>query len=257
MTSGTGKIRPLVAGNWKMNGMKAGLREAEAVREALSGPLSGLAVDAMIAPPASLLMAMADACSGGALTFAGQDCHSNASGAHTGDISAEMLKEAGASAVIVGHSERRADHGETDAIVKSKAEAAYRAGLTAIICVGETIGERKAGLTLAVVARQLKNSVPDAATAANTVVAYEPVWAIGTGLTPSPADVAEVHGAMRRDLVARFGTDGSGIRLLYGGSVKPDNAKVLLAVDDVNGALVGGASLKSSDFLAIVRAYES
>lgn len=257
MTSGIGKIRPLVAGNWKMNGMKAGLREAEAVRDALSGPLSGLAVDAMIAPPTSLLMAMADACSGGTLAFAGQDCHSNASGAHTGDVSAEMLKEAGASAVIVGHSERRADHGETDVIVKAKAEAAYRAGLIAIICVGETIGERKAGLTLAVVARQLKNSVPDAAMAANTVIAYEPVWAIGTGLTPSTADVAEVHGAMRRDLVARFGPNGSGIRLLYGGSVKPDNAKVLLAVDDVNGALVGGASLKSSDFLAIVRAYES
>lgn len=257
MTSGVGKIRPLVAGNWKMNGLKAGLREAETIREAVIGPLAGLPVDTMLAPPATLLMDMAKTCGGAALTFAGQDCHSNASGAHTGDISAEMLKDAGAAAVIVGHSERRADHGETDAIVKAKAEAAYRAGLVAIICIGETIGERKAGDTLAVVARQLAQSVPDAATANNTVIAYEPVWAIGTGLTPSPADVAEVHGAIRRDLEQRFGANGRGMRLLYGGSVKPDNAKVLLAVENVNGALVGGASLKASDFLAIVRAYES
>lgn len=257
MTSEVGKIRPLVAGNWKMNGLKASLREAGAVREAIAGPLAGLAVDTMLAPPASLLMTMAEAHGGSGLTFAGQDCHGNPSGAHTGDISAEMLKDAGATAVIVGHSERRADHGETCAVVKPKAEAAYRAGLIAIICVGETIGERKSGETLSVVARQLKNSVPDAATATNTVIAYEPVWAIGTGLTPSPADVAEVHGAIRRDLVARFGAAGRGMRLLYGGSVKPDNAKVLLSVDDVNGALVGGASLKASDFLAIVRAYES
>ena len=257
MTSGVGKIRPLVAGNWKMNGLKAGLRETEAVRDAVAGPLAGLAVDTLLAPPATLLMAMTTACSGGGLTFAGQDCHSNASGAHTGDVSAEMLKEAGATAVIVGHSERRADHAETDAVVRAKAEAAYRAGLIAIICVGETIGERKAGETLAVVARQLAQSVPEAATAANTVIAYEPVWAIGTGLTPSPGDVAEVHGAIRRDLTERFGANGHEMRLLYGGSVKPDNAKVLLAVDNVNGALVGGASLKASDFLAIVRAYES
>lgn len=257
MTSGVGKLRPLVAGNWKMNGLKAGLREAEAVRDAVTGPLAALAVDTMLAPPATLLMAMATACSGGGLTFAGQDCHGNASGAHTGDVSAEMLKEAGATAVIVGHSERRADHGETDAVVKAKAEAAHRAGLIAIICVGETIGERKAGDTLAVVARQLAQSVPEGATAANTVIAYEPVWAIGTGLTPSPGDVAEVHGAIRRDLTDRFGANGQQMRLLYGGSVKPDNAKVLLAVDNVNGALVGGASLKASDFLAIVRAYES
>lgn len=257
MTAGVGKIRPLVAGNWKMNGMKAGLREAEVVRDAVQGPHSSLAADTMLAPPASLLMAMSDACAGSRLMFAGQDCHSNASGAHTGDISAEMLKEAGASAVIVGHSERRADHGETDAVVKAKALAAHRAGLIAIICVGETIGERNAGLTLAVVARQIKNSVPDGATADNTVIAYEPVWAIGTGLTPSPADVAEVHGSIRRDLVARFGANGEAMRLLYGGSVKPDNAQVLLAVENVNGALVGGASLKASDFLAIVRAYEN
>lgn len=257
MTLGVGKIRPLVAGNWKMNGLKASLREAEAVHAAVVGPLAHLAVDTMIAPPASLLMALSDACGSSALTFAAQDCHSNASGAHTGDLSAEMLREAGATAIIVGHSERRADHAETDAVVKAKAEAAYRAGVIAIICVGETIAERKAGDTLSVVARQLRNSMPDAATAANTVIAYEPVWAIGTGLTPSPADVAEVHGSIRRDLTERFGANGTGMRLLYGGSVKPDNAKVLLAVEDVNGALVGGASLKASDFLAIVRAYES
>ena len=257
MTSEVGKIRPLVAGNWKMNGLKAGLSEAKAVGDAMAGPLSAVAVDTMLAPPATLLMAMSEACGQGGLTFAGQDCHSNASGAHTGDISAEMLKEAGAAAVIVGHSERRADHAETDAVVKSKADAAHRAGLIAVICVGETIAERKAGETLAVVASQLAHSVPAAATAANTVIAYEPVWAIGTGLTPSPADVAEVHGAIRRDLTERFGANGTTMRLLYGGSVKPDNAKVLLAVENVNGALVGGASLKASDFLAIVRAYES
>lgn len=257
MTATPAKPRPLVAGNWKMNGLKSGLIEALAVKDALAGPLAKLAADAMIAPPASLLMVMSEACRGGKLSFAGQDCHANASGAHTGDVAAEMLKEAGASAVIVGHSERRADHGETDKIVCTKAAAAHRAGLVAIVCIGETIGERNAGLTLDVVSRQLKNSLPDAATAANTVVAYEPVWAIGTGLTPSIADVAEVHARIRRDLVARFGANGDQMRLLYGGSVKPDNAKALLSVDNVNGALVGGASLKASDFLAILRAYES
>ena len=251
------KIQPLVAGNWKMNGLKAALGEAKAVRDALSQPnLKGQA-DVMIAPPATLLSALVEAAGGGALGFAGQDCHAKASGAHTGDISAEMLKDAGATAVIAGHSERRADHGETDAQVREKALAAHRAGLAAIICIGETAGGRQAGLTLAVVARQLKGSLPDGATAANTIVAYEPVWAIGTGLTPTPADVAEVHGAIRRDLETRFGPEGAMMRILYGGSVKPDNAKTLLSVAHVNGALVGGASLKASDFLAIIRAYES
>ncbi len=249
--------RPLVAGNWKMNGSKSAIQEALAVRNAISGPLAALPVEVMLAPPATLLMAMAEACQGGALTFAGQDCHAQVNGAHTGDVAPEMLKEAGASAVIVGHSERRTDHGETDRSVREKAVAAYRAGLTAIVCIGETQGERQAGSTLAVVARQLKGSLPDASSAANTVVAYEPVWAIGTGLTPTIADVAEVHGAIRRDLVTRFGTEGSGMRILYGGSVKPDNAKALMSVDNVDGALVGGASLKASDFLAIIRAYES
>jgi triosephosphate isomerase (TIM) len=257
MIAGAGTIRPLVAGNWKMNGLKTGLSEALSLKEALSGPLSGMAADLMIAPPATLLMVMAEACRGGKLFFAGQDCHANASGAHTGDVSPEMLKDSGAAAVIVGHSERRADHGETDAVIRSKAAAAHRAGLAAIICIGETLGERNAGLTLDVVSRQLKNSVPDGATAVDTVIAYEPVWAIGTGLTPSPADVAQVHGRIRADLIARFGANGETMRILYGGSVKPDNAQTLLAVANVNGALVGGASLKASDFLAIVRAYES
>ncbi|MGQ0457571.1 MAG: triose-phosphate isomerase [Hyphomicrobium sp.] len=255
MADAVKKIRPLVAGNWKMNGLKAGLAEARAIRDALSGPLANLAADAMIAPPASLLAAMADQCGGGSLTFAGQDCHAKPSGAHTGDVSAEMLADAGASAVIVGHSERRADHGETSAIVRAKSAAAHRCGLAAIVCVGETAGERAADLTLAVVRRQLAGSLPDACVAQNLIVAYEPVWAIGTGLVPTLADVAEVHAAIRGDLVQRFGTEGAGMRILYGGSVKPDNAAGLLSVADVNGALVGGASLKASDFLAILQAY--
>ena len=257
MADGEAKIRPLVAGNWKMNGLKSGLSEALAVQDALKGPLARLAADVMIAPPATLLMVMAEACRGGPLLFAGQDCHDRASGAHTGDVAAAMLKEAGATAIIVGHSERRADHGEMSSAVCAKAAAAHREGMTAIVCIGETQGERASGLTLAVVARQLEASLPAAATAANTIVAYEPVWAIGTGLTPTLGDVAEVHGAIRHDLKKRFGAEGAGMRILYGGSVKPDNAKALLGVADVNGALVGGASLKANDFLAILRAYES
>ncbi len=237
-----------------MNGLKTSAAEAASVRDALAAQTGTPAVDVMIAPPATLLAVMAYALRQGGVELAGQDCHSAASGAHTGDISAEMLKDAGASAVIVGHSERRADHGETDAVINSKAMAAHRAGVTAIVCVGETLAQRKAGATLAVVAQQLAGSVPDAATADNTVIAYEPVWAIGTGLTPSPDDVAEVHAAIRRDLTTRFGDSGTRIRILYGGSVKPDNAATLLAIDNVNGALVGGASLKASDFLAIIRA---
>jgi triosephosphate isomerase len=184
----------------------------------------------------------------------GQDCHAAANGAHTGDISAEMLKDAGAAAVIVGHSERRADHAERDADVRAKVLAARRAGLTAIVCLGETAGERRAGLTLAVVGRQLAASLPDKATAADTVLAYEPVWAIGTGLTPTPADVAEVHRFLRSALAQRYAAEGRAMRILYGGSVKPDNARTLLAIDDVNGALVGGASLKADDFIAIIAA---
>jgi triosephosphate isomerase len=250
-------IRPLVAGNWKMNGLKGSQSEILSVREALAEPLSSLNADVMIAPPVTLIASFSSVVAGSRLLLAAQDCHAKPSGAHTGDIAAEMLKDAGASAIIVGHSERRADHGETSADVKAKATATHRAGLVAIICIGETQDERSAGMTLDVVSQQLKASLPSEITAANTVIAYEPVWAIGTGLTPTPADVEEVPGAIRRDLIEVAGDEGAKIRILYGGSVKPDNAATLLAVENVNGALVGGASLKASDFLAIVRAYES
>lgn len=245
-------IRPLVAGNWKMNGLKAGLAEALRLRE--RKPASA-GCEVMLCPPATLVAAMAAALAGSGIAVGGQDCHAKAAGAHTGDIGAEMLADAGAAAVIVGHSERRADHGESDSVVRAKASAAHRAGLTAIVCIGETGGERDAGETLAVVARQLTGSVPDAATAARTVIAYEPVWAIGTGLTPTPGDVAAVHAAIRAALVRRFGEDGARMRILYGGSVKAANAAELMAVANVNGALVGGASLKADDFIGIIAAY--
>lgn len=256
--SGAGKsIRPLVAGNWKMNGLKASAAEVEALGKALAGPpLAAIDADVLIAPPATLLPVFCSIISGSSILLAGQDCHAKASGAHTGDISAEMLKDAGAAAVIVGHSERRADHGEIDPIVRAKAAAAHRAGLVAIVCIGETRAEREAGQTLEVVGSQLAGSLPEGATSDNTIVAYEPVWAIGTGLTPTVTDVAEVHTAIRRDLKERFGRHGDAIRILYGGSVKPDNAKALMSVAHVNGALVGGASLKATDFTAIIRAYE-
>lgn len=248
-------IRPLVAGNWKMNGLRASVAEARTIRDAIDGPLVSLPIDVMIAPPATLIAGFAAALGEGPVLLAGQDCHQEPCGAHTGDIAAEMLRDAGASAVIVGHSERRADHGETSESVKAKAEAAHRAGLTAIICIGETKDERVSGNTLSVVSKQLKDSSPASASAANTVIAYEPVWAIGTGLTPTPEDVKAVHAAIRRDLVDLFGGEGSKMRILYGGSVKPENAATLMAVEHVDGALVGGASLKAGDFLAIVRAY--
>jgi triosephosphate isomerase len=192
---------------------------------------------------------------GSSIQLGGQDCHAAASGAHTGDISAEMLKDAGCTAVIVGHSERRGNHAETDALVAAKARAAHRAGLTAIVCIGETLEERKAAKTLEVVSRQLKGSLPEGATAANTVIAYEPVWAIGTGMTPTVAEVAEVHTHIRGELDQLMGEDGAGVRILYGGSVKPSNAAELMAAAHVNGALVGGASLKAADFIGIVKAY--
>jgi triosephosphate isomerase (TIM) len=248
------RIRPLVAGNWKMNGLGAALGEAGRVRDGLGQVGFAPGVDAMICPPATLIAALAREAAGSRLQVGGQDCHAWPSGAHTGDISAEMLKDAGAVAVIVGHSERRADHGERDHDVKAKALAAHRAGLAAIVCIGETAGERRAGLTLAVAGRQLAASLPDKARAGDTIVAYEPVWAIGSGLTPTPADVAEVHDFLRGVLAERFGTEGRAMRILYGGSVKPDNARALLAIDNVDGALVGGASLKADDFLAIVAA---
>jgi triosephosphate isomerase (TIM) len=246
-------VRALVAGNWKMNGLKASLDEALKIA---AGVPAAINADVMICPPATLVAALAVAAKGSRLNVGAQDCHANVSGAHTGDISAEMLADAGATAVVVGHSERRADHGETDATVKAKAEAAHRAKLTAIVCVGETAEQRKAGATLKIVSGQLEHSLPANATAANTVIAYEPVWAIGTGLVPTTADVAEVHAALRAALVARLGAEGAGMRILYGGSVKPSNAKELMSVANVNGALVGGASLKAADFVGIVTAYQ-
>lgn len=236
-----------------MNGLKAALAEADAVEAYVKDASGALGCDVMICPPATLLVPLAARLA--AVSVGGQDCHTAQSGANTGDIAAEMLADAGATAVIVGHSERRADHGETDRLVRAKTEAAHRAGLIAIVCIGETIGQRQAGLTLPVLERQLAASLPAGATATNTVVAYEPVWAIGTGVTPTADDVAEVHAALRGHLVERFGTSGSGMRLLYGGSVKASNAAELMAVKDVDGALVGGASLKAADFTGIVSVY--
>lgn len=243
--------RPLVAGNWKMNGLAAS--EAELAKIIVGS--GACKCDLMLCPPATLIVVFAAAARGSSVTIGAQDCHPEASGAHTGDIAAEMLSDAGARAVIVGHSERRADHNETDALVRAKALAARRAGLMAIVCVGEQRSEREAGNTLDIVGRQLDGSLPDGATAANLVIAYEPVWAIGTGLTPTSKDVAEIHGFIRKRLGQRFGDEGAGIRILYGGSVKPSNAKELLTVADVNGALVGGASLKATDFLGIAAVY--
>lgn len=244
--------RKLAAGNWKMNGTLASLAEVET----LMRDCASAGVDILICPPATLLHPMAERVGQGPVAVGGQDCHAKESGAHTGDISAEQLRDAGASHVIVGHSERRADHGETDAAVAAKAVAAHRAGIVSVICVGETEAQRDAGETLDVIARQLADSVPGCATAANTVVAYEPVWAIGTGRTPTGEQIAEVHAAMRKALVARF-PDGAGFRLLYGGSVKPSNAAEIFAIADVDGALVGGASLKASDFGPIVKALDA
>jgi triosephosphate isomerase len=247
------KIIPLVAGNWKMHGLAASEGELAKII-AGAGNLAGK-TDLMVCPPATLITTFAAAVRGSSVTIGAQDCHAEISGAHTGDISAEMLADAGARAVIVGHSERRADHHETDAQVKAKAQAAWRAGLTAIVCIGEQRAEREAGKTLQVVGRQLDGSVPGGATAGNLVIAYEPVWAIGTGLTPTAADVAEVHAHIRKWLGDRVGAQAQTVRILYGGSVKPANARDLLSVANVNGALVGGASLKSADFLGIAAIY--
>ena len=247
-------IRPLVAGNWKMNGTGASLNELLMIANGFGGGLEDVA-DGLVCVPATLLARAADTLAGSPVRAGGEDCHAKENGAHTGDISAEMLRDAGAAGVIVGHSERRTDHGEDDAAVHAKASAAWRAGLTAIVCVGETRAEREAGSTLAVLSRQVAGSVPGSATPANTVVAYEPVWAIGTGLTPTVADVAEAHAHIRRKLAEKLGPAAAKIRILYGGSVKPSNARELLGVDNVDGALVGGASLKAADFLGIADAY--
>jgi triosephosphate isomerase (TIM) len=245
----TEAIRPLIAGNWKMNGLKVSMAEFGAM--IAGAPAVAGKADLLVCPPATLVAAFADKARGTAVAVGAQDCHPKASGAHTGDISAEMLADSGAASIIVGHSERRADHGESDALVRQKAEAAWRAGLVAIVCVGETQAQRDGGQTLDICGGQLMASLPDGATAANLVVAYEPVWAIGTGLTPTAADVEQVHRFIRGVLTDRFKAEGARIRILYGGSVKPSNAAELMAVANVNGALVGGASLKAADFLAI------
>jgi triosephosphate isomerase (TIM) len=242
--------RKLAAGNWKMNGTTAALAEVEALIAGLPAP----ECEVLLCPPATLIARMAEVAKGSALKIGGQDCHAEASGAHTGDISAGMLADAGASHVILGHSERRADHGETDSAVRAKAEAAQAAGLVALICVGETEAERDAGRELDVIGAQLAGSVPDTANGADTVIAYEPVWAIGSGRTPTEEQIAAVHRFLRDALEARFGESGSSFRLLYGGSVKPANAARIFAIPDVDGALVGGASLKATDFGAIISA---
>ena len=245
--------RPLVAGNWKMNGSVAMLKEPRLLAAMLKDVK--LKADVMVCPPAVILRRVKSVLKGTRIKVGGQDCHWNPAGAHTGDVSAEMLKEAGCSAVIVGHSERRTNYGETDDMVARKARAAQRAGLIAIICIGETLEERKAGRTLDVVAGQLKASLPEGSTAANTVIAYEPVWAIGTGLTPTTAEVAEVHALIRKELGQLMGGEGVQTRILYGGSVKASNAAELMGQPHVNGALVGGASLKAADFLGIIKVY--
>lgn len=237
-----------------MNGLRASLTELDAIAAGYSGALKAKA-DLLICPPATLIAEAAARVAGSGVAIGGEDCHAKASGAHTGDISAEMLKDAGASAVIVGHSERRTDYGESDATVRAKAEAGLRAGLTVIVCVGERKEEREAGKAVSVVQVQLAGSIPEGATAAGLVVAYEPVWAIGTGLTPTAADVAQMHAAIRETLTARFGAEGQNMRLLYGGSVKPENARTLITQENVDGALIGGASLQAKDFLGIAVVY--
>jgi len=247
--------RPLVAGNWKMNGLKASASVLTEIQEGFVASLRSK-VDLAICPPATLIAQMADQAEGSGVAIGGQDCHPRPSGAFTGDLSAEMLADAGATCVLVGHSERRQYHAETDADVSAKAVAAHRAGLVAIVCVGETREEREAGRTLDVVRRQLAGSIPEGSDGRNLIVAYEPVWAIGTGLTPTSADVAEVHAAIRASLGELVGPgEQNEVRILYGGSVKPSNAAELMAVANVDGALVGGASLVAADFLGIAAAY--
>ena len=247
--------RKIAAGNWKMNGLAAALAEIAALAKAHPAP----GCDVLICPPATLLAQMNYWVGHAKSPFliGGQDCHAKPSGAHTGDISALMLKDAGASHVILGHSERRADHGESDALVQAKAMAALAAGLVAVICVGETEAQRDAGTTLAVIAGQLAGSLPDSATPETVVIAYEPVWAIGTGRTPTLAEIAQVHADIRARLLARFGAVAADFSLLYGGSVKPSNAAEIFAVAHVDGALVGGASMKAADFAPIIAALQA
>ena len=241
--------RKLAAGNWKMNGTADALSMLDQLAASHKTP----SVDILICPPATLLHRAAGH---GAIATGAQDCHANTSGAHTGDIAADMIADAGGSYVLTGHSERRTDHAETDQMIAAKSQAAYAAGLTAVICIGETLSEREDGTTLTVLDTQLAGSIPDTATADNTVIAYEPVWAIGTGKVPTTDQIADVHAHIRARLTARF-TDGSGMRILYGGSVKASNAAEIFAVPDVDGALVGGASLKADDFSPIITALEN
>lgn len=248
----TKSIRPLIAGNWKMNGL--GSDSLGQLQQLISNAeeAGAMACDVLICPPATMLREASAACAGSVVEIGGQDCHANESGAHTGDISALMIKDTGARYCIVGHSERRTDHSESDEVVKDKAAAAQGAGLIAIICVGETLAERESGKTLDVISAQLAGSIPEASNSGNTVLAYEPVWAIGTGKTPTPEDVKDVHAHMRRQIAGQIG-NSEACRLLYGGSVKGSNADELMAIDNVDGALVGGASLKAVDFWPIVR----
>ncbi|WP_303718783.1 triose-phosphate isomerase [Brevundimonas naejangsanensis] len=242
----------LVAGNWKMNGLGASLAEAETLEKALQEQAAACRV--ALCPPATLIDRMAQALKGGVVEIGGQDCHAETSGAYTGSVSAEMVRDAGAGLVILGHSERRAGFGETDADVAAKVEAALAAGLEPIICIGETLQEREAGQAVEVVSRQVAGSLPDSLAGKAFAVAYEPVWAIGTGLTPTLEQIEEVHAAVRAAMVAKLGEGGRAAPILYGGSVKPSNAKEILTVAEVGGALVGGASLKAEDFLGIIRA---
>ncbi|MEH6402425.1 MAG: triose-phosphate isomerase [Sneathiella sp.] len=247
----TNTVRPLIAGNWKMNGL---FDESAIQLKALiekTNSVESAKCDVLICPPAILLREMSSIAAGSAVSIGGQDCHAAVSGAHTGDVAANMLENSGATYCLVGHSERRTDHSETNEAVKAKAEAALASNLIAVVCVGETLDEREQGQTLSVITDQVKNSLPAGATAENTVIAYEPVWAIGTGKTPTPKDVAEVHAHIRKDLQGML-KDADTMRLLYGGSVKGSNAAELMALDHVNGALVGGASLKAADFWPIV-----
>jgi triosephosphate isomerase len=248
---GPAKRRPLVAGNWKMNGLKKSSVELLKIVE--NSVTLSRDMDLLVCPPATLLASFTQLARGSRVRIGAQDCHAEASGAFTGDLSAEMLKDAGAGTIIVGHSERRSLHKESDGEVRAKTLAVWRAGLTAIVCIGETRAEREARQTIDVVRRQVDGSLPNGGRPDNLVVAYEPVWAIGTGLTPTTGDIAEVHAAVRKRLAERFGAAADGIRILYGGSVKPDNAKVLMAVDNVDGALVGGASLDADEFAQICR----
>ncbi|MGB0772672.1 MAG: triose-phosphate isomerase [Paracoccaceae bacterium] len=241
-------MRKLAAGNWKMNGTRASLSEVKAINAELDDTDPAV----VICPPVSLLIPACDI--GGKIGIGAQDCHMVSSGAHTGDISANQIADTGATYVIIGHSERRTDHGETSDMIKAKAQAAHKAGLIAIVCIGETLAEREAGETLAVLGQQMSGSIPDGATSQNTVIAYEPVWAIGTGLVPTLDQIDEAHRFMRAELLSALGADAQNICLLYGGSVKGSNADDIFSVADVDGALVGGASLSANDFVPIIKA---